>query len=435
MPVQPFAELDAAILQATITLLVLLLCAGLWLRTRRAYFGWFAIAWGAYLARLVAIGAYLTTEQPHWLFWHQVITGWTGLALLWTALVFTGNPRWHRWYAWLLAFPLVWSWIAIYRLQNFLLAAGPAVVFLSGATLFTGVVFLRYRRVHPSAGSTVLATTFLLWALHHLDYPVLRARGVWTPWGYYLDILFTLSVGAGILLIINHELNEGLRLRTQQLEHLSRRMVRQHEEERRRLSLALHDETAQVLAALKLQLGSVAERVEPPLRDRVEKALTLVDTSLRGIRGISNGLRPALIDDLGLLPALRSMVAEFESQQGRTVGFSSPSRLPAVTPEAEVALYRALQEGLANVARHTREEHVQVGLTAANGRLRLEIVDQGPGFDAAATLDTLEMEGHLGLAGMRERVAAAGGDVRVVSRRGAGVRLTVELPSGMEAEP
>jgi len=424
----PVAELDAAILQATITLLVLLLCVALWIGTRRPYFGWFAVAWGAYLARLGAIGAYLGTGVQAWLYWHQVITGWTALALLWSAAVFAGAPSWRRWFFVLLAFPPLWSYLAIYRLQNFLLAAGPAVAFLSGATLVTGVTFLRYRKRHPSAGATVLAATFLLWAVHHLDYPVLRARGVWTPWGYYLDILFTLGVGAGILLLVNHELNEGLRQRTQELEHLSRRMVRQHEEERRRLSLALHDETAQVLAALRLQLGSVAERVEPPLRDRVARALDLVDTSIRGIRGITSGLRPALLDDLGMLPALRSLVAEFESHHGRRVDFEAPALLPEVSEEGEVVLYRALQEGLSNVARHTTVEAVSVRLRTEGDMLRLEIRDHGPGFDAPAALGTLEANGHLGLAGMRERAIAVGGDVRIDSAHGAGVQLVVRIP-------
>jgi len=430
---EPLVELDAAILQATITLLVLLLCVGMWIATRRPYFGWFAVAWGTYLARLAAIGGYLTTQQPAWLYWHQVITGWTALALLWSAAVFAGASRWRRWFVVIVAFPALWSWIAIYQLRNFLLAAGPAVAFLSGATLVTGIMFLRYRRTHPSAGATVLAFTFLLWTIHHLDYPILRARGVWSPWGYYLDILFTLGVGAGILLLVNHELNERLRFRSLELEHLSRRMVRQHEEERRRLSLALHDETAQVLAALRLNLGSVAERVDAGLRDQVTRALGLVDTSLRGIRDLTMGLRPALLDDLGLLPALRSLVAEFQSQHHRRVELSAPPTLPNVSREAEVVLYRALQEGLSNVARHTDEQLVHVVLSEANGVLRMEIADEGPGFDAALSLDSLEANGHLGLAGMRERAAAVGGELRIRSRRGAGVQVTISVPTSPAA--
>lgn len=419
------AELDAAILQATITLLVLLLCAGLWIRTRRPYFGWWAVAWGFYLARLAAIGGFLSTRVPTWLYWHQVITGWTALALLWTAVVFVRPARWRHWYALLVLFPPVWSWIAIYELQSFLLAAGPAVAFLSGATLITGITFLRYRRKHPSAGATVLASTFILWALHHLDYPLLRARGVWTPWGYYLDILFTLGVGAGILLLVNHELNERLMVRTSELEHLSRRMVKQHEEERRRLSLALHDETAQVLASLKMQLGSVAERVEAPLRERVTRAMELVDTSMLGIRNLTHGLRPALLDDLGLLPALRSLIAEFEAHHGRRVDFSAPDTLPIVSHDAEVVIYRALQEGLSNFARHTVEPVVSVALGGRAGRLRMEITDAGPGIDASR----LEEPGHLGLAGMRERASAVGGSVEIRTAPTRGVRLTIEVPA------
>ncbi len=422
------AELDAAILQATITLLVLALCAGLWARTRRAYFGWWAIAWGFYFARLLAIGAFLSTRAPGWLYWHQVFTGWTALALLWTAFVFADVTRWKPWYAVFVLFPPVWSWIAIYRLQHFFLAAGPAVAFLSIATLVTGVTFLRYRKRHPSAGAMVLAATFILWSLHHLDYPLLRARGIWTPWGYYLDILFTLGVGAGILLLVNHELNERLLARTSELEHLSRRMVRQHEEERRRLSLALHDETAQVLAALKMQLGSVAEHVDAPVRDRVHRAVTLVDTSIRGIRNLTNGLRPALLDDLGLLPALRSLVADFEAQNGRRVALVAPQSLPVISEEGEVVVYRALQEGLSNFARHTAEPVVRVTLAATGALLRMEIRDGGPGFDSGRSLAQLEEHGHLGLAGMRERAAAVGGRLDVRSSPGSGVTLTIEVP-------
>jgi signal transduction histidine kinase len=423
---QNVAELDAAVLQATITLLVLMLCAGLWLRTRRAHFGWWAIAWGFYLARLVAIGAYVSTRTPAWLYWHQVMTGWSALALLWTAVVFARDIRWHPWFGLLVLFPAVWSWIAIYQLQNFLLAAGPAVVFLSGATLVTGVMFLRYQQRHPSAGAKVLATAFILWAVHHLDYPLLRARGVWTPWGYYLDILFTLGVGAGILLLVNHELNERLQARTSELEHLSRRMVRQHEEERRRLSLALHDETAQVLSSLKMQLGSVAERVDAPLRERVERAIELVDTSMLGIRSITQALRPSLLDDLGLLPALRSLVAEFEERHGRRVVFTAPVALPVISEESEVVIYRALQEGLSNFARHTTEPTVSVEISDTNGHLRLQVTDGGPGFEASRA--DFEEQGHLGLAGMRERALAVGGTFSARTAPTKGVQLTIEVP-------
>ena len=128
------------------------------------------------------------------------------------------------------------------------------MLFISGATLWTGIVLLRHRRPETAPSSLLLGWTFLVWGLHHLDYPILRAQGAWLPWGYYLDIMFVLAVGAGILLLVNSDLATRLQVRTVELERLGRRMGRQHEEGRRRLSLELHDETAQVFAAVKMQL-------------------------------------------------------------------------------------------------------------------------------------------------------------------------------------
>jgi signal transduction histidine kinase len=421
-------ELDAAILQATVTLLAGGLCFSLYLRYKQQYFAWFGVAWMMYAARLAAILAFVVQKDLRWLFWHQVFTGEVALALLWTALVFAHAAKWRNAYWLAVLFPPLWSYAAIYRMDNFLLAAGPAVLFLSVVTFATGVMFLRYRLKNPSSGASMLAVTFLLWGLHHLDYPLLRARGAWTPWGYYLDILFVLGACGGILLLVNHELADGLRLRTAELEHLSRRMVRQHEEERRALSLALHDETAQVFAALKLQLGAIGERVEPALRNQVTEAITLVDTGLTQIRQVTHDLRPSLLDDLGLLPALRSLVGEFSSRREAPTTFDAPDTLPVVSDDAEVALFRALQESLTNVARHASGAPVRVLARADATHVHLTVSDDGPGFDAARTVEGFEFAGRLGLAGMRERISAVGGDVRLRSVPGAGVTIELDVP-------
>ena len=193
-----FDELHPALLQATITLGLACLCALLYRRYRKPYFGWWAIAWALYLLRLVAILTYLPTRQPFWLFAHQVATGWTALALLWGALVLLGIRR--------ALFPAMVS------------PAGALPAHLVGLRDLpfpgAGPVSLRRtpRRRLPercdpvdrghlpsaSAGSTgsfaagLLGGAFFLWGLHHLDYPVLRAQGAWNPWGYYLDIIFLL---------------------------------------------------------------------------------------------------------------------------------------------------------------------------------------------------------------------------------------------------
>jgi hypothetical protein len=130
-------ELDAALLQGTITAALAALCAFLFTRYRKPYFAWWAAAWTLYFLRIVAITSFLISSERSWLYWHQVITGWTGLALLYAALVFSQQVSWRWWYLGLVLFPPVWSYIAIYRLDHFLWAAGPAVVFLSLATMWT----------------------------------------------------------------------------------------------------------------------------------------------------------------------------------------------------------------------------------------------------------------------------------------------------------
>lgn len=171
------AELAAAVLQATITAMLAMLCSRVWRKSREPHFGWWAVAFSLYALRIAIIIAFLSTMSRGWLFWHQVVTGWTALALLWAAIVFAHRTLWRPWYWLVLAFPLLWSYIAVIKLENFTLAAVPAVLFISGATLWTGIVLLRFRRPETAQVSGLLGWTFVIWGLHHLDYPILRARG------------------------------------------------------------------------------------------------------------------------------------------------------------------------------------------------------------------------------------------------------------------
>ena len=566
-------ELHAALLQATITLGLAMLCALLYRRYDKPYFFWWAVAWTLYLGRLGAILTYLPTRLPFWLFAHQVATGWTALALLWGALVFSRGARFRRPYLLIVLFPVVWSAFAIFHFQEraqFLFAALPAVAFLSGATLWTAVVFFRFRRLTGSGGALLLGFAFLLWGLHHLDYPILRAQGAWNPWGYYLDIIFLLAVGTGIVMLVvedferglaalaalsgdlqrgeatldaptallgralvlpgvrgsglydrasgrfirgigvceawvngppssetaaliseavekgrpvsasappafafvavlpveraksvagalvlvgdardpftaldvsflhalgqqvgaaleNAELDRRLRRRTEDLERLSMRMVRQHEDERRRISLELHDETAQVFSAVKLQLGIVREEVAPPQAARLGRVLELVDEGMASIRSVTAALRPSLLDDLGLLPAIRALVADFEARTGITTGIDGAETLPALTEDAELAVFRGVQEGLSNVARHADAASVAITLTRADGGLAVVLQDDGHG--ARVQDGAVVVEERTGLAGMRERFAAQGGRVTLEPAPSGGVRLTLWLPA------
>jgi signal transduction histidine kinase len=421
-------EVNAALLQATITLGLAVLCAALYRRYHKPYFLWWAVAWGLYLLRLAAIVSFLGTRSWDWLYWHQVLTGWTGLALLWATLLFSRQIAWRWRYAPVLLFPPAWSYLAIYRLDSFMLAALPAVLFLSAVTLGTAWVFFTHARRVGSGGARLLAVGLLLWGLHHLDYPFLRARGAWNPWGYYLDILFILAVGGGILGLVLDDLRRGLAARTVELERLSRRMLQQHEEERRRLSLELHDETAQVFTAIKLQLGVLRERVGAEDAARLDRALALIDDGMVGIRSLTDDLRPSLLDDLGLVPALRSLALEFGERVDLAVDFAADS-LPPLSEAAELALYRALQEALSNVARHAGARAVTVRCSAEGGGAALVVRDDGRGLAADLDFERLEREGHMGLAGMRERIVALNGTMKLARGAGPGVEVRLWLPA------
>lgn len=425
----PVGELQAAVLLAGITLGLALLCLFMYRRYRKPFLAWWVVAWGLYLVRGIVIGAFLVTSDRPLLYLHQVVTGWTALALLWAALVFSRPRRWRTEYLVAVALPVLWAYVTIYRLNSFLLAAVPTVLFLSLVTLWTGWIFARHWRKVRAPGAGILALTFSLWSLHHLDYPVLRARGAWSPWGYYLDVLFLLATGAGILVLVEDELRSEHADLTARLARLSAGLLEQYEAERRRLSFELHDETAQVFTAVKLQLGVLRERSAPALAPALAKIDGLIDTGIQSIRRITNQLRPSLLDDLGLLPALRSLGDEFVERSGVRLTLEAPAMVPAVSDRAELALFRAMQEALANVARHAGARHVRVGVMPNGDRLSLEVEDDGRGLPPGFDLEGGEREGHLGLAGMRERMSALRGEfsIRVGAAGGTLVRVSVPL--------
>jgi signal transduction histidine kinase len=582
IPAEALSELAAAFLLGAVTLGLAGLCAFLYQRYRKPYFGYWAVAWLLFAMRVAAIISFIVSANRQWLYWHQVVTGWTALALLWAALVFSQQLAWRRRYLWFLVFPPLWSYVAIYRLDNFLLAAGPAVLFLSAATLWTGWVFLLHYKRARSVAAASLALTLFLWGVHHLDYPFLRARGVWNPWGYYLDLMFVLAMGAGILLLVLEDQQRGLAtlsalsgdlhrigrdkgrdimapllerpltlpgvrgaamyliengagrfvrgsgvcaawtgaeptgaarqaisrcvrdgqpervvdwsaagategqthayavalpvlegpnvsgamvivgdardpfaaldtrflvalgqqvgaalenvdlyrriaVRTEELEWLASRMVQQHEAERRRLSRELHDETAQVFSAVKLQLASLREDMDRESAKRLDRVLELVDSGIKSIRDVTNYLRPSLLDDLGLVPALRALVDEFSESTGVLARMTAEA-VPSLSDDAELALFRALQEGLSNVSRHAAASSVVVSLGVVEEAVVLRLRDDGRG-SSHLEWHQLERKGHLGLTGMRERITSLGGSVSVNDADGKGFELIVSLPT------
>jgi signal transduction histidine kinase len=248
-----------------------------------------------------------------------------------------------------------------------------------------------------------------------------------------LDTRFLLAFGQQVgAALANEELHGNLRARTEELERLQQRMIHQHEEERSRLWRELHDETAQVLAALNLQLGVIEERSDEAMTPALTRAKTLLAEGIKGIRSVTRDLRPTALDDLGLIPALRALAREFDEGASLTVSFAAPARVPELTAETEAALYRSMQEALSNAVRHAAANRVEVRLESDARLASLTIVDDGPGFP-----DDVEtrLRGGGGLAGIRERVTSLGGsfDFGNVNGGGAQVRVRIPVTSGPDS--
>jgi signal transduction histidine kinase len=580
LPGSSAVELDAAILQVAVTSGGALYALFLSRRYRKDYFRWLAVACFLYVARLGAIISFLVTEKQSWLYWHQVTTGWTALALLWMALVFSRQLQFRPAYAITMLFPLAWSYVAIYVLDNFLWAVLPAVLFLSAVTAWTGWIFLDYWRRVRSPGAGFLAGALLLWAVHHLDYPFLRAQGAWSPWGYYLDVVLLLSTLCGITILVLDDLRGGMHAltalaagttasggattallhhaialpaargaalfrlddsgmtfyggvgtaeswsgqplqpssaraledamaaqrpvvrrdwvapdgarhaytailplacrvappqalvvagdtrdpfaalddsflvslgtqlgsaldaaelvaklqdRTAALGRLSTRVVRHDEDERRRLSRELHDETAQVFAALKLQLGLLQERGDAAAQGGFDRALSLLDDGMRSIRSVTETLRPAVLDELGLVPALRSLISEVTNRPGVQVVALLPGDSWRLADDTELVLYRVLQESLTNVLRHANATSVCVKLERAERLVTLTVEDDGVGLIEPVSLAFLETAGKRGVSGMHDRVEALGGTLELRTGRRGGALVSVTLPEGQRA--
>ena len=577
-PATILIEREAAILQAAITIGLALLFALLYHRYRRPHFLWWCGAWLLYTVRIALIITFLATESRTWLYFHQVVTVWTAFAVLAAALSFERRQLWRP--AWWVAavLPLPWAWVTIYLLDSFLLAAILTVALLSAATLWTGLVFLRFRRRTGSVSAGFVAGTLILWGLHHLDYPLLRAQGLLAPWSYYIDSLLILALGVGVVLLVMEELQRGLRTlsilsgdlhrsraagggapmllqraldlagvtgsalwfpepapagtishgvgacqawpgttpagslaqslrdamrtrrpvllaesevahggipstlpfaglvpvtgtdapkavailvgpsrapftaldedfllalgqqfgaalesadldrrlkdRTAELERLSLTLIRQHEDQRHRLARELHDETAQVFSAMTLQLGLLREETAGA-GPRLDTLRSLVDTGMESIRRVADDLRPPVLDDLGLAAALHAVAADFGERSAIATRFDAAGSIPTLGDDAELALFRVLQEALANVARHAQAGSVAVELRGDASGVSLAVSDDGRGFDPAASADG----GRMGLVGMQERMAAVGGRLVVDAAPGKGARLVAQVPA------
>jgi PAS domain S-box-containing protein len=234
---------------------------------------------------------------------------------------------------------------------------------------------------------------------------------------------------------MNEELERRVAERTAQLEvayhhhqALSAHLQFVREQEQARMAREIHDELGQALTGLKFELSRLAQRLHGLPGDLSEKAARLgavVDETIHNVRRISSELRPAILDDLGLVDALEWHAEEFEQRTGITCTTKVPRQGLALGPDLRIALFRICQEALTNVARHARARAVRIVLARTRSHVVLEVRDDGAGIPQAALTDVKS----LGLLGMRERARAFGGEVVIHGAPGKGTVVTAKIPS------
>jgi signal transduction histidine kinase len=231
------------------------------------------------------------------------------------------------------------------------------------------------------------------------------------------------------LLDLSHAMQEQLR-------HLSRQVLRAQEEERKRISRELHDVIAQTLTGINLRLAELKKQatVGPGVFGRnITRTQKLVEQSVNLVHRFALDLRPRVLDDLGLIPALHSFMKGFTEETGIRVSLKAFAGVELSNGDRRTALYRVAREALTNVARHSHASRADVSIDEKNGGICMEIKDNGRGFQLNGA-SLAKKKGRLGLLGMKERVEMVGGTFSVESAPGKHTVVRAEIPTKNRGE-
>jgi signal transduction histidine kinase len=207
-----------------------------------------------------------------------------------------------------------------------------------------------------------------------------------------------------------------------------RRLDEKLEEEAKRIAHALHDEAGQFLACVHIALEEIARDLPPRSRQQIQEVRGLLDKVEGQLRRLSHELRPTILDDLGLLPALEFLADGVSKRAGLPISLEGrrDGRLPAAI---ETAFYRVVQEALNNATKHAQAKRAWVRIQRESGVVRCSIKDDGVGFDVTA-MTAKKGQAGLGLLGIRERIAVLGGTLQIHSEPGRGTEMVITVPLG-----
>ena len=228
---------------------------------------------------------------------------------------------------------------------------------------------------------------------------------------------------------VTRDITEQKRWRENMLLYISE-ITRAQEEERRRIARELHDDTAQALATLSLDIEAIArarERLSEGTLEQLEQLRDKIGTIMEGVHRFSHDLRPGVLDQLGLLPALEWLADDVTINHGIDARVEVIGTKRRLSPEGELLLFRIAQEALSNVRKHSQATEAEIRVEFAPEEVRLAVTDNGQGFEIPEMLSDFAGEGKLGILGMHERARLLNGSFSVESEAGKGTTVSVEV--------
>ena len=218
-----------------------------------------------------------------------------------------------------------------------------------------------------------------------------------------------------------------------QIRRVTHQVLTAQEDERRKISRELHDVVVQTLVGINVELSALsrgAGRGSEPLRRKIARTQSLVEKSVHAVHQFARELRPALLDDLGLISALQALMKTIVARKKMKLRLTAFAGVEKLNNDQRTVLYRVAQEALANIVRHAEASLVDVHIVAVAGAVRMEVRDNGKSFDVSRALSARTNK-RLGLLGMRERVEMLGGAVTIESIAGQGTMVRADMPFRM----
>lgn len=318
------------------------------------------------------------------------------------------------------------------RVENYFTLLGPPLEWTPDVKLAMGGTYTR--RVLLSRRGEITALSGQLQAINLANLRAAQIRLMesqerFRAWlnRMTLVVLALSGVVAALSVWWIFRLENRARAAERELRHLPTKLVQAQEEERKRLSLELHDQVGQMLTALRMEiaaLGKVAGGDPDALRARVQQAKRMAEDAMKTVRDLAMGLRPSMLDDLGLGAAVQWQGREFSRLSGVPTDVRIDGSLDALSDAQKTGLFRVVQEALTNIARHAAAHNVRVDLTGATERVDLVVADDGRGMQAA------RRSRGLGVPGMEERIRELGGTLEIVSAPGKGTAVRASIPKG-----